>query len=363
LKSNLTALQETQDQADRVIRYGLVAHAFLFWILGDFDAPQNKSMASSVASTEDPDLEVAWTALNDQGPYGRQGEEAMVAFTCLLGQRLAGTPDSASECPPPPELPEEPAPEPAAPAPAPAAPAPAPAAPTPTPGATATFTGVTFVGQWTVAPRGGDFGNLNGIAVDGTGNGYVADLSKGRIQKFTSTGQFLTAWGAPGSDDGQFKDLRGIAVGGEGHVYVVDAGNSRVQKFTSTGKFLAKWGTPGSSDGQFTGPSGIAVDGARGIYVVDGNNYRVQKFNEDGESLTKWGPKAAATASSKGPAVWQWTGPGTSTWRTPEIAESRSSAPTANSLIRGASAIHYSLTRLPLFSLPFRQSIWAGRCG
>ena len=52
-----------------------------------------------------------------------------------------------------------------------------------------------------------------------------------RIQKFSSSGVFLAKWGTEGSGDGQFKDPRGIAVDGSGNVYVADYSNNRIQKF------------------------------------------------------------------------------------------------------------------------------------
>ncbi|WP_081853913.1 6-bladed beta-propeller [Candidatus Magnetobacterium casense] len=69
------------------------------------------------------------------------------------------------------------------------------------------------------------------MATDSSGNIYVVDAGNSRIQKFSSSGQFLTKWGSKGSDDGQFKSPDGIAIDSSGNLYVVDAGNSRVQKF------------------------------------------------------------------------------------------------------------------------------------
>ena len=54
-----------------------------------------------------------------------------------------------------------------------------------------------------------------------------------------------------------------IAVDNSGNVYVSEYGNHRVQKFSSTGAFITKWGSVGSGDGQFNGgvyPQGIAFD-------------------------------------------------------------------------------------------------------
>jgi sugar lactone lactonase YvrE len=127
------------------------------------------------------------------------------------------------------------------------------------------------------------------IAVDsGGGNVYVAENGNNRIQKFDSTGHFITKWGSKGSSDGHFEDPGSVAVDHSGNVYVADAQIDRVQKFDSTGYFITKWGTFGSPNGQFNGPDGVAVDSGGNVYVADGNN-RIQKFDSTGHFITKWG--------------------------------------------------------------------------
>ena len=78
-------------------------------------------------------------------------------------------------------------------------------------------------------------------------------MGSGRIQKFDSSGNFLTKWGSVGTGDGQFGSYpRGVAVESSNNVYVSDPGNYRIQKFDSSGNFLTKWGSVGTGDGQFS---------------------------------------------------------------------------------------------------------------
>ena len=99
--------------------------------------------------------------------------------------------------------------------------------------------------------------------------------------------QFDGQWGSAslppplGPADGSFSAPSRAATDSSNSVYVTDSGNSRVQKFSSTGTFLSKFGTLGIGNGQFlTGSaSGVAIDSAGNVYVVDKLSNRVQKFS------------------------------------------------------------------------------------
>ena len=96
-----------------------------------------------------------------------------------------------------------------------------------------------------------------------------------RIQKFTSSGGFITKWGTYGTGNGQFNYPIGVAVDSTGNVYVADSGNDRIQKFTSNGIFLTKWGT-------YSEPTGVAVDSAGNVYIAEALKYRIQVFRPIG---------------------------------------------------------------------------------
>src|SRR3990172_6837842 len=135
----------------------------------------------------------------------------------------------------------------------------------------------------------GEFADPQGVAVDSTGNIYVADTDNDRIQKFNSNGNFILTFGTLGFGNGQFDGPQGVAVDSTGNIYVADTINNRIQKFNSKGKFILKFGTPGTGDGQFVGPEGVAVDSTGNIYIADTFNNRIQKFDSNGNFILTFG--------------------------------------------------------------------------
>ncbi|HET9807735.1 MAG TPA: Ig-like domain-containing protein [Nitrososphaeraceae archaeon] len=162
-------------------------------------------------------------------------------------------------------------------------------------GTTQVVSGVCFVTTWgSLGTANGQFSYPYGIAVDSSGNVFVADGNNERIQKFqlsnscpTGTTQvvsgvcFVTKWGSQGIADGQFEIPWGIAVDSSNNVFVADTANHRIQKFTNSGTFVTKWGSQGTADGQFSSPVNVAVDISGNVFVVDNDNFRIQKFVDD----------------------------------------------------------------------------------
>ena len=156
--------------------------------------------------------------------------------------------------------------------------------------------------MWPVSEQPWNFLLPDSVALDSSGNVYVTDTYNHRIQKFTSSGQFVTKWGSEGSGDGQFNLPGDIALDSSGNIYVADTGNHRIQKFTSSGQFVSKWGSEGSGDGQFNSPGGIALDSSGNVYVADTYNHRIQKFTSSGQFVSKWGSEG----SGDGQFNWPW---------------------------------------------------------
>ena len=147
----------------------------------------------------------------------------------------------------------------------------------------------------------GQFYDPSGVAVDASGNVYVADRNNARIQKFTSSGNILLQWGSYGYGNGEFRDPRGVAVDHSGYVYVTEYLSDRVQKFDSNGAYVTKWGSTGAGAGQFSAPNGVAVGDTGIVYVTEYNNCRVQRFESNGSYLGEWGVYGSGDGEFIGP--------------------------------------------------------------
>lgn len=135
----------------------------------------------------------------------------------------------------------------------------------------------------------GQFSSVAGVAVDSSGNVWVADFGNNRIQEFNEKGEYLQQFGKAGKEAGQFEGPTNIAFSG-GNLYITDFRNSRVQEFSTAGTPILQFGTAGSENGEFSDPFGIAADPRNGnLYVVDGGNKRVQEFTAAGTFITKFG--------------------------------------------------------------------------
>jgi sugar lactone lactonase YvrE len=161
------------------------------------------------------------------------------------------------------------------------------------------------------------FNGPRGVALDGSGNLYVADFSNHTIRKIDPAGTVTTLAGQArsfGSADGtgaeaRFTNPQDIAVDANGTVYVADAGNHTIRRITADGvvsTLAGVAGQKGSTDGpvadaRFNSPTGLAVDNAGNLLVVDRLNSTVRMITPGGTVSTLAGkPDTVGSADGNG---------------------------------------------------------------
>jgi len=141
-----------------------------------------------------------------------------------------------------------------------------------------------------------------GIAVDNSGNEYVADSSNHKIRKISSSGVVSTFAGSgiAGSLDGLgiaagFDNPTGIVINTNGNIYIADRSNSKIRIISPAGivSTLAGNGMSGMDydvsiglEAIFNQPRGIAVDAMGTIYVADTNNHKIRKISTSGYTIS-----------------------------------------------------------------------------
>jgi len=117
----------------------------------------------------------------------------------------------------------------------------------------------------------------------------MAPISSAGSSRWGSYCDLFTGAGCMFGGEGQFNHPEGVAVDASGNVYVADTWNHRIQKFDGNGSFMLKWGIRGTAPGQFEYPTGVAVDAAGDVYVADATNSRIQRFTGSGSFVATWG--------------------------------------------------------------------------
>jgi uncharacterized protein (TIGR03437 family) len=140
------------------------------------------------------------------------------------------------------------------------------------------------------------FAQPDGVAVDAAGNIYVADTQGRRIVEYSAGGVYTTiagnGYGEFSGDNGPgpnaaLYDPMGLALDSSGNVYIADTFNGRIRKVTPSGIINTIAGTGAlyfSGDGGPANqaamyfPHGVAVDSSGNVYITDTFNSVVREL-------------------------------------------------------------------------------------
>ena len=153
------------------------------------------------------------------------------------------------------------------------------------------------------------FSFAGAMAFDASDNIYVTNAGLARIEEYDSSGAFIKTfgWGVQdgtsafqictsgcqsgiaGGGNGQFSGIGYISVDSSGNIYVPDWNYSHVQRFNSDGTFSLMFGGGGAGDGQFSISGSVVADASGNMYVTDEDHNRIEKFDSSGTFLRTWG--------------------------------------------------------------------------
>jgi len=169
-----------------------------------------------------------------------------------------------------------------------------------------------------------ELNGTGGMAVDGLGNLYIADINNNRIREVAAATGIITTVAGDGfgsySGDGSAATSaelylpRAVALDATGNLYIADAQNNRIRKVAAATAIIttvAGNGTYGySGDGgpatkaELNGPFGVALDASGNLYIADFGNNRIRKVAAaTGIITTVAGNGTAGYSGDGGPAT------------------------------------------------------------
>ena len=140
---------------------------------------------------------------------------------------------------------------------------------------------VTQAGSWYVQSNAvitvaSGFSNPSGVAVDVSGNVYIADSSNNAIKMWNATTQQVTTLISSG-----LTSPSGLTLDAAGNLFIADFGDGTIDKWNAGTQQLTTLVSTG-----IVGPFDVAVDGSGNLYIADPTNHSIDKWNVSTQQLT-----------------------------------------------------------------------------
>jgi len=158
----------------------------------------------------------------------------------------------------------------------------------------------------------------NGVAVDARGDLFIADANNSVIREVNSNGIITTVAGngigGYSGDDGaatnaQLSYPHSVAMDASGNLFIADTFNSVIREVNSNGIITTvagngDWGFAGAAtNAQLSYPNGVAVDTAGNLFITDNGNNVIREIETNGIITTVAGNGTNGYAGDGGPAT------------------------------------------------------------